>query len=181
MKAEALVMMAPAAALAGLHAALALLLLALQLRSGWSWRVKAAAIALALPAATGVYLATRAQLGWPSPEALPEHFRLHAALVDEPATKDADGGAIFLWLTPSADPEADAAGLPGHRPRAFALPYSRTLHRQVHAMQERLAHGEPVVGRYRQGRGWQRRFGAQNGAVDLEAPPPPPLPAKEGS
>ncbi|MEZ5931278.1 MAG: hypothetical protein R3F54_04905 [Alphaproteobacteria bacterium] len=180
MMVDAMAMTTPAASLTGLYAALALLLLSLQLKSAWSWRVKAAVIALALPAVIGVYLAIQAQLGWPSDTGLPAHFQLHAAVVDEPAAKDAEGGAIFLWLTPWADPEAEEANAPDHRPRAFALPYSRALHQQVHAMQERLARGELVVGRHRQGQGWQRRFGEQNGEVDLEAPPPPPLPAKEG-
>ena len=95
-------------------------------------------------------------------------------------------GAIYLWLTPwdevlpLDDADVDAAATPGQRPRAFDLPYSRDLHQQVQDMQERLARGEMVVGRHERARGWHRRFGQQDGQIAFDAPPPPPLPAKDG-
>ena len=178
-------MNAPALILAGCYAAIILLLLSLHLRSGWSWSVKTAAIGLTLPAGVGAFLAIQAQLGWPSRNALPSEFQLHAALVEEPATGNAEDGAIFLWLTPwekavsTDDAGMDAAMLPDRRPRAFDLPYSRDLHQKVETMQERLARGELVTGRHQPNRSWQRRFGLQDGQIDLEAPPPPPMPEKE--
>lgn len=183
---------APAAALTGIFAALALLLLSLNLRSNWSWAVKSTVIALALPTTAYIHLAIQAQLGWPSQNGLPELFQLHAALVDEPTVGENGDGAIFLWLTPwdqaflqdemepMEDADIDAMPLSAHRPRAFDLPYSRELHQEVQNMQERLARGEMVVGRHEPSMGWQRRFGGQHGSVALEAPPPPPLPAKDG-
>lgn len=180
----ALALSAPAAALTGLYAAIALLLLSLQLKSAWRWPVKSAAIVLALPATIAAFLTLQAQLGWPIRSSLPASFKLHAAVIDEPATRDADGGAIFLWLTPLDDAQqgadAEDANASDRRPRAFALPYSRDLHQQVQSLQERLARGELVVGRYQTGHGWQRRFNSSDGTVDLEAPPPPLLPDKEG-
>lgn len=178
-------MSAPVLVLTGLYAAIALLLLSLHLRSAWSWPVKSAAISLALPASITAFLAIQAQLGWPSPNALPREFQLHAAVIDEPAPGDAGDGAIFLWLTPwDGEPSMeesgiDAAILSDRRPRAFDLPYSRDLHQKVETMQERLARGELVTGRHVRDRSWKRRFGMQNGEIDLQAPPPPPLPAKE--
>ncbi len=74
----------------------------------------------------------------------------------------------------------DAAMLPERRPRAFDLPYSRDLHQKVETMRERLARGELVTGRHVRNQSWKRRFGMQDGQIDLEAPPPPPLPAKDG-
>ena len=180
----------PAMVLTGLYAALALLLLSLQLRTTWPWPLKSSVIALSLPATVGSFLAIEAQLGWPSPTALPDRFQLHAALIREPAADDVDGGAIFLWLSPweaapldetlpADDAGLDAAVLPHIRPRAFNLPYSRELHQKVETMRERLARGEMVTGRHEPGNGWERRFGRQDGHIDLEAPPPPPLPAKD--
>ncbi|MGI9421164.1 MAG: hypothetical protein ACR2RA_25340 [Geminicoccaceae bacterium] len=175
----------PALALTGLYAALALLLLSLHLKSGWSWWVKSAAMALAVPATAGAFAAIHAQLGWPSPSPLPAHFQLHAALIEEPAIDAADEGAIYLWLTPWEDvqpmdqADIDAAILPNRRPRAFDLPYSRELHQKVETMRERLARGELVTGRHEPGRSWDRRFNRQDGAIDLEAPPAPPLPSKD--
>lgn len=177
---------APALALAGLYAVLVLLLLSLHLRSGWRWPVKSAAIGLALPATIGAFVTIQAQLGWPSPAGMPTNFQLHAALVSEPAASTSDEGAIYLWLTPwddvlpVDDADMDAAATPTQRPRAFDLPYSRDLHQQVQDMQERLARGEMVVGRHERAQGWHRRFGQQDGQIALEAPPPPPLPAKDG-
>ncbi len=188
---EVLDMTAPAVALTVLYATVALLLLSMQLKSGWSWPIKASAIGLALPATLGTFLAIQAQLGWPSQNGLPEQFQLHAALIDEPSANATDGGAIYLWLTPwnrqlsqdethiDGDIGLDAATLPPRRPRAFGLPYSRDLHQQVEDMQERLARGEMVVGRHQPGSSWKRRFSQQQGTIDLEAPPPPPLPAKD--
>jgi len=174
---------APAVALAGLYLAVIFLLLSLHLKSAWSWPIKSGAIGLALPATIGAFLTIQAQLGWPSQATLPSTFQLHAALVDEPALGQSDGGAIFLWLTPwDQKPDADVADdvALNERPRAFDLPYSRELHQQVQSMQERLARGEMVVGRHAVGQSWQRRFGTAAGTVDLDIAPPLPPPAKEG-
>lgn len=176
----------PAVALTGLYAALAFLLLGLHLKSAWSWPVKTAAIGLALPATVGAFLVIQAQLGWPSQASLPARFQLHAALIEEPAAENDEGGAIFLWLTPWVDASSEEGAdleppmLPGRRPRAFDLPYTRELHQKIETMRERLARGELVTGRHESGSGWQRRFGQNNGQTNLEAPPPPPLPAKDG-
>lgn len=172
------------------YAALALLLLSLHLRSSWAWPVKAFAIGAVLPAFAGTFMVLETSMGWPSDTALPPQFQLHAALVDEPTGSDGGEGAIFLWLTPwdammkdAATDQVltlDAAPEPADRPRAFDLPYSRDLHRQVDAMRERLRNGELVTGSYRGGSAWKRRLGQQDGVIDLEAPPAPPPPSKEG-
>ena len=186
---RALGMTAPAATLAGLYAGILFLLLSLHLKSRWPWAVKSTVIGLALPSAVGTFLAIEAQLGWPSTTALPSEFQLHAALVEEPAAGERGTGAIYLWLTPWEEREGeDATGAdidmlpaPGRRPRAFGLAYSRDLHQKVDAMQERLARGEMVMGRQQRRPGSERRFGEQEGVIDLLAPPPPPLPSKDGS
>ena len=162
-----------------------LLLLSLHLRSNWSWQVKSATTGLVLPTCIMAFLAIQAQLGWPSRNTPPSEFQLHAALIKEPAPGDAGSGAIYLWLTPwdkvpfVEERGVDAALLPDRRPRAFDLPYSRELHQQVETMQERLARGELVTGRHKRELGWKRRFSTQDGQIDLEAPPPPPLPSKD--
>ena len=171
----------PALLLSGVYAALALLLLSLNLRSAWPLPIKVVTTGLTLPASLGAFVSIEALLGWPSQAALPEDFQLHAALVEEPASHDAEGGAIYLWVTPFelAETEATPPLQPGLRPRAFDLPYSRDLHKEVDAMRERLARGELVTGKHRPANGRERRFGEQGGEIDLEAPPPPPLPKQE--
>ncbi|MGI9509937.1 MAG: hypothetical protein ACR2QJ_11400 [Geminicoccaceae bacterium] len=179
-------LIAPPLVLSGLYTSLAFLLLGLQLRSGWSWPMKTAAICLTLPATIGTFLAIQAHLGWPSDASLPPRFQLHAALIDEPAAAQDGDGAIFLWLTPMTDAPSDdravaeTSARPERRPRAFDLPYTRELHREVDSMRERLARGDLVVGRHEAVAGWQQRFGQSDGQTNLEAPPPPPLPKKDG-
>lgn len=61
--------------------------------------------------------------GWPSGAALPARFVLVYSYVDEPAGKRP--GGIYLWLSPIEDGRANG------EPRAYRLPYSKTLHTQV--------------------------------------------------
>lgn len=182
---DALGITMPVVALTGLYAALAFLLLGLHLKSAWSWPAKTAVIGLALPATIGAFWAIQAQLGWPNPAPLPARFQLHAALVEEPVTTEDPNGAIFLWVTPWRDVlvqnEYTTPSMPtSRRPRAFGLPYTRELHQEIDTMRERLARGELVIGSHDSGDGWKRRFGMNHGQTNLEAPPPPPLPAKDG-
>jgi hypothetical protein len=176
----------PALVIGGLSALLSLALLVLLLRHVWSWPAKASAIVVALPATIGTYLAVEAQTGWPSAAPLPHQFQLHAVLVEEPIAGKDEQGAIFLWVSPwdrvdAAEPEVvDVDALAAPLPRAFALPYSRELHKKVEAMRESLARGEVVTGRMDADPGWQRRFGHQDGTISLDNALPPPLPPKEG-
>lgn len=156
------------------YAVLATLLLSLNLRSGWPWQVKAAAIAVTAAFFVVAFIAVDAMLGWPTEGAPPERFQLHAALVQEPDPQGGRQGVIYLWLSPRG-PEGVAAD----PPRAYALPYSRELHRQVADAKARLEQGRPIEGRR------ARRpasGGAQTGSVQLELfeAPPAMLPAKAG-
>jgi hypothetical protein len=167
------------------YALLGLLLLSLQLRSAWPWPVKALAIGTALPLLIVTFVHLQALTGWPSTAPLPPLFRLHAALVEEPSNDGSETGRIYLWLTPSTTPSADPASdrvppAAGRPPRAYALPYNRELHGEVEAMREALRQGDMVAGRHESGTALARRFGRQGGSIDLYAPPPPPMPSKDG-
>ena len=158
-----------------------LLLLSLNLNSSWTWPIKAVAIGTALPSFLVTFIALERMMGWPSGGNLPEDFQLHAAVVEEPESNENQSGTIYLWLTPKADMAKEAALSDADtRPRAFALPYSRELHHRIDAMKDALNDGKLVAGRYQQGSPWERRFGEQDGIIDLYSPPPPPLPSKDG-
>jgi hypothetical protein len=87
--------------------------------------------------------------GWPTGAAVPAHAALQWALVDEPDPATADPGRIYLWLDVGS-----------RAPRAYALPYTRTLHRQVQRALKRVAHGQTVaLGR---SRGRAARTGQQS-------------------
>jgi hypothetical protein len=165
------------AAVVGLTASylmIALLLLSLNLRSAWRWPVKAGAILVTIGFLVGGFLALEAMLGWPTEATPPARFQLHAALVHEPDRINASKGSIFLWLSPQ-----DAEGRPSAPPRAYALPYTRTLHEQVARAQGRLQEGRPVEGTA----AWlsdQYRLGTRAVEVELFTAPPTPLPPKTG-
>jgi hypothetical protein len=67
--------------------------------------------------------AVHSLLGIPSTDALPEHFVMLAALVDEPKGKTP--GALYVWVTPIEE------GKSFLQPRAYKLPYTRALHEQI--------------------------------------------------
>ena len=114
------------------YVALAVLLLSLHLYSNWSWWVKIAATAVL----AGFYFVTYASypqlLGWPTPHERPERLFLIGIEVAEP-------DYVYLWAR-----DLDA-GLGPSTPRAFALPYSRRLHRDAEEAGRKLRKRLPVI------------------------------------
>ena len=135
------------------YVAVAVLLLSLNLRARWPWPVKAAAILVTAGFFVGSFVAVQAMLGWPTEQAPPAEFHLHAALIEEPDPRDGRGerGAIYLWLSrrEEAGGRHDGAAAATPRPRVHALPYSRELHKAVADAQRRLEEGREVRGRRR--------------------------------
>jgi hypothetical protein len=156
------------------YVVLATLLLSLNLRSAWRWPVKAAAIAVTAGFFAVAFLALEAMLGWPTEALLPEHFQLHAALIDEPGRKDQSPGAIYLWLSPR-----NAEGAVAGPPRAYALPYNRALHEATVRAQADLQQGKPIDGTSNPS---VRPNGLAMPSVPVQLfeRPPPPLPPKTG-
>jgi hypothetical protein len=119
---------------AWLAAAYALLALGLgwALAGGQGWRRRAPFI-VCTPA-LALWLGRPDPAGWPSTAGVPSHAGLLWALVSEPDPASADPGRIYLWLDT------------GRRaPRAYSLPYSRSLHEQVQHALDTLQHGRPTV------------------------------------
>ena len=67
--------------------------------------------------------AVHAIWGIPSTDALPERFVMLAAFVEEPTQKTS--GALYMWINPLHE------GKSVLQPRAYKLPYSKTLHEQI--------------------------------------------------
>jgi hypothetical protein len=80
------------------------------------------------------YLGYIAAMGWPVAAALPEKFKFLAAEVHEPDADVGDQGYILLWARPTDERD----------PRAYRLPYSRSLHEQMEEARQRGQHGMPV-------------------------------------
>lgn len=99
-----------------------------------SWRWRATYIVAAPALALGLWLGRPDPRGWPTPATVPAHATLQWAVIDEPDPARSDPGRIYLWLD-----------LGGTAPRAYSLPYSRSLHRQVEEALHKVGHGQRVA------------------------------------
>lgn len=88
------------------------------------------------------WMGLRGLLGWPSPETLPNDFRLVWVHVEEPESPDADDGGIYYWLR-----QLDAAGIPSGPPRAYVRPFTIPEAIAAEAAAARLQEGELLNGR----------------------------------
>jgi hypothetical protein len=119
---------------------LALAYAALAVGLGWTlagsgdWRLRAPYVVLAPAIALALWLGRPNPAGWPTAAGVPAHAALQWALVDEPDPATSDPGRIYLWLDVGK-----------RAPRAYALPYNRTLHTQVQRALARVAHGQAVA------------------------------------
>jgi len=156
------------------YGVLATLLLSLNLRSGWRWPIKAAAIVVTTGFFVVAFIALQGMLGWPTEASPPQQFQLYAALIEEPDSKGRDPGAIYLWLAPR-----DADGVVTEPPRAYALPYSRSLHEATAAAQAELQAGKKIDGKTTR-RPTNSHTVMQDAPIQLFEHVPPPLPPKTG-
>ena len=105
------------------YAALLLLLACALLWSAWPDWLKGVLVI----AVTALYFfgneSVHSIWGVPSTDALPERFLMLAAAIEEPTAKTS--GALFVWISQLRD------GKPTLEPRAYKLPYSRELHKQI--------------------------------------------------
>lgn len=156
--------------LAAAYGALALGL-AWSLTGSASWRRRVPYIVCAPTLALALWLGRADPAGWPSSAAFPAHAQLVWAEVDEPDPAVSDPGHVYLWLD-----------VGGTAPRAYALPYSRELHRQVQKALAAVRRGRPIgVGRAsRPASGGNAAPGRRERSVTFSTHPPVVLPPKTG-
>jgi hypothetical protein len=123
------------------YVALAVLLLSLNLTSRWHWGVKAIAVAITTAFFGISYTSIAGLIGWPSEARVPEHFQLDWATVVEPDKLTGSPGSIYLWLE-----ALDADNAPAGTPRAFRVPYSRSLADRIGRAKERIEQGMDQAG-----------------------------------
>lgn len=128
--------------LSGLYTALTLLLLYLLIGTRLPWLARAGLVLLFSGAYFGSWLLWQDLAGWPARAVLPDRFLFHAATITEPDEEKAEPGSIYLWLTELHDEEGPIA-----KPRAYRVPYLKSLHTQVQEAEMRLRNGMPQVGR----------------------------------
>jgi hypothetical protein len=124
------------------YAAVAALLLNLNLATPWSGAVKIGAIVLVSGLYVGTWQGHQGLLGWATPDAMPEEFRVHWITIDEPDKQTGADGSIFFWVR-----ELDQAGLPVSEPRAHRVPWDQATAEAAQAALETLEKGEPLNGR----------------------------------
>lgn len=127
--------------LSGLYAALTLLLLYLLIAGRLSWIVRGTLVVLFTLAYLGSWQLWQDLAGWPARAVVPDRFMFHSATILEPDEEKAEKGHIYLWLTALVDEEG-----PAQKPRAYALPYSQSLHTQVQQAEMRMRNGMMQVG-----------------------------------
>lgn len=76
--------------------------------------------------------------GWPSGDALPQRFMLHATVVDEPTGKRA--GGIYVWVSAIED------GRPAAQPRAHRVAYDKLLHADLNEGTRKIRSGISQMG-----------------------------------
>lgn len=150
----------------------ALLLWAIVRTRGW-WAPKAVAIVVVLGFNFAVLGAQGSFDGYATTRDLPAEAVLVSCYVDEPS-------AVYLWLTG----DAAAGSVFGYEPRpteprAYKLPYTRSMHAQCQAAQQEQARGVRV-GVVRSGEG--RRTGRPGRAAEprFYRLPPAQVQPKEG-
>jgi hypothetical protein len=124
------------------YAAVAALLLNLNLATRHGPWIKGGAILVVSLLYAGTWYGTRSLLGWPSPDPVPEEFRVLWISMDEPDKSARTPGAIYFWLR-----ELDEAGLPVGPPRAHRIPWDEASAEAAQDALERMEEGEALNGR----------------------------------
>ncbi|MFT4631051.1 MAG: hypothetical protein ACI8PP_000816 [Candidatus Pseudothioglobus sp.] len=91
----------------------------------------------------GTYMGLKELRGWPVNEALPERFRLHWAMINEPDKAQDAQGTIYLWIQTSA-PNGELID----EPRAYHLPFNRKMAERVENALRQIGEGETVEGQF---------------------------------
>jgi hypothetical protein len=124
------------------YVAVAALLLNLNLATRYRVGVKAAAIVMVSLLYVGAWQGIRGLMGWPTPDLMPEKFRVLWITIEEPDKGEGLPGSIYYWAR-----ALDEAGLPGGAPRAYSVPWSEEEAESAQAALERMEEGEVLDGR----------------------------------
>jgi len=137
---------------------LAALLLSITIWNRVRWWIKASTIIITFGFFFISFLSIRQILGWPTNTDLPDQFELIWAFIQEPDEVSRTAGGIFVWaMTLPGDGPVDPADLyqpgavdtrvqPGQLPRAYKLPYTRYVHKDVEEAITKMVDGVRQIG-----------------------------------
>ncbi len=123
------------------YVALAVLLLSLNVYSRWPAWVKLSAVVVTGALYYVTYASFEGLKGWPVKAALPEKFVMLSGYVEEPDKRTGSAGQVYLWTLSLGEDHASDT------PRAYRLPYSPRLHKEVGDAGKRLRRGVAQIGR----------------------------------
>lgn len=137
---------------------LAGLLLWFVIGSRGKWYLKLPTIVFTLLFMFVVWYSLSSFSGWPTSQAPPKASYYLNGYVVEPDPVTNSKGAIYVWLVPSKTDHGVLDYKPSQgEPRAYKLPYSRQLHKEIQEANQAIAHGQQVAF----GRGKQQQGGGQ--------------------
>jgi hypothetical protein len=124
------------------YVVVAALLLSLNMATRYRAAVKVTAIILVTAVYVLAWYGYRGITGWATSEPLPENFRVHWLMIEDPQKSSDKPGAIYMWVR-----ELDEAGFPIGAPRAHRIPWSDSAARTAEAARASLEAGELLNGR----------------------------------
>ena len=89
--------------------------------------------------------------GWPASNPPNKSFELHSALIVEPNNIIGEVGRIYLWITPQRNPDRSVSWVsrfkssPDDEPRAYRIPYDKTIHKQIEEARKLMKKGQRVM------------------------------------
>ncbi len=123
------------------YVAVAALLLNLNLKTRYAMGLKAAAIVVVSLLYFGAWHGSRGLMGWPSPDPMPERFRVLWIAMEDPDKTSGAPGSIYYWVR-----ALDPAGIAVGPPRAHAIPWSEEEAESAQAALDRMQEGERLDG-----------------------------------
>lgn len=115
--------------------------------------------------------------GWPSQTKLPEHFLLHASVIDEPDQDKGTKGKIFIWAS-----ELEGS-FPAAEPRAYIMPYDQEIHSSLEDALRNMRNGVVELGAKKskeagKNADYRKGVGEENFILEFTPLPDPALPEK---
>lgn len=135
-------MIVPALVLTLAYVMVAALLLNMNLATRYSAGVKALVIVLVSLLYFGAWHGYRGLMGWPTPDPLPEGFRVLWISIDEPDKASGLPGSLDYWVR-----ALDSAGLASGPPRAHRLVWSEAEAEAAQEALDRMDEGEVLDAR----------------------------------
>jgi hypothetical protein len=124
------------------YVTVAALLLNMSLATRYSARVKTLVIVLVSLLYFGAWHGYRGLMGWPTPDPLPESFRVLWISIDEPDKASGLPGSLDYWVR-----ALDSAGLASGAPRAYTVPWSEAEAEAAQEALDRMDEGEVLDAR----------------------------------